>query len=78
MGLLAFDGKNSMTKDISLLQSLMQLAAGETFQSILINGAVPDSETFQMWYLQKSASDSARILSKMALKDTDLWCLTAF
>ena len=32
----------------------------------------------QMWYLQKSASDSARILSKMALKDTDLWCLTAF
>ena len=45
MGLLAFDGKNSMTKDISLLQSLMQLAAGETFQSILINGAVPDTET---------------------------------
>ena len=32
----------------------------------------------QMWYLQKSASDSVRILSKMALKDTDLWCLTAF
>ena len=32
----------------------------------------------QMWNLQKSASDSARILSKMALKDTDLWCLTAF
>ena len=32
----------------------------------------------QMWNLQKSASDSTRILSKMALKDTDLWCLTAF
>ena len=32
----------------------------------------------QMWNLQKSASDSARLLSKMALKDTDLRCLTAF
>ena len=32
----------------------------------------------QMWYLQKSASDCARISSKMALKDTDLWWLTAF
>jgi len=32
----------------------------------------------QMWYLQKSASDSARILSKMALKDTELWWLRAF
>ena len=33
---------------------------------------------FQMWYLQKSASDSVHISSKMALKDTDLWWLTAF
>ena len=28
--------------------------------------------------ISKSQLDSARILSKMALKDTDLWCLTAF
>ena len=35
-------------------------------------------QTWQMWYLQKSASDFARISSKMALKDTDLWWLTAF
>ena len=34
--------------------------------------------TSDLQNLQKSASDSSRILSKMALKDTNLWCLTAF
>ena len=32
----------------------------------------------QMWNLQKSACDSARISSKMALNNTDLWWLRAF
>ena len=34
--------------------------------------------SFQMYNLQKSACDSARISSKMALNNNELWWLTAF